>query len=183
MAKVRSWWSIKKIRHRDAVALSVLSSALLLAGQVPIQESLYQQYLLPVVQEPLLFALNIILLVLAYTSYFGGILVLLGGVNFLWGRVSRGRFLLSFGMGISFLGLLKQFALSMLTTGSPVAVIVYFTTSLTGIGLIVGLVSYYLMHEYALMLKKHARSKWRQWRKARRPRPVRRRSRASPNAR
>jgi len=183
MAKVRSWWRIKKIRHRDAVALSVLSSAMLLAGQVPIQEGLYQQYLLPVAQEPLVFAFNMILIILAYTSYFGGILVLLGGINFLWGRIGRGRFLVSLGIGISTLILLKQISLSILTTGSAVAILVYFTTTLSGLGLIVGFVSYVLMHEYAIMLKKHAKNAWRQWRRSRRPRPSRRRSRLSANGR
>ena len=183
MPRVKSWWRLKKTRHRDAVVLSVISSALLLAGQLPLQQDLYQEYLLPVVHEPLVFVFDVVLLILAYTSYFGGILVLLGGVNFLWGQASRGRFLLSLGLGIGSIGLLKELALAVLSTSSPVSVIVYFATSLTGLGLIVGCASYVLMHEYALMLKKHAKSMWRQWRRVRRPRSVRRRFRGSANAR
>lgn len=179
MSRVKSWWRLKKIRHRDAVILSAISSALLLAGQVPVQQELYQEYLLPVSTEPVVFFFDVILLILAYMSYFGGILVLIGGVNFLWGQVSRGRFLLSLGVGLSLISLLKQIALAVLTTGSPVAAVTYFTTSLVGLGLLTGFVSYALMHEYALMLKKHARSMWRQWRRARRPRPTRRRARTS----
>ncbi len=184
MAKPKTWWRLKKVRHRDAVALSALSSALLLAGQIQNQAGLYNTYLAAEVHEPLLFVLDVGLIVLAYMSYFGGILVLIGGVNFLWGQVGRGRFLLSLGVGVSLLSLLKQLALSVLNTGSPDAAVTYFTTSLVGLGLITGFASYALMHEYALMLKKHARSAWRQWRRARRPRPVpRRRSRGSANSR
>jgi hypothetical protein len=183
MAKAKTWWRLKKIRHRDAVVLSAISSALLLAGQVPNQQLLYEDYLASVSSEPFLFFFNVILLFLAYMSYFGGILVLMGGVNFLWGRVSRGRFFLSLGVGLSLISLLKQIALAVLTTGSPVAAVAYFTTSLVGLGLITGFASYALMHEYALMLKKHARNMWRQWRRARRPRPTRRRTRGSANAR
>ncbi len=179
MARVKSWWRLKKARHRDAVVLSSLSSALLLAGQIPNTQLLYSQYLASVVGEPLLFFLETTLLVLAYMSYFGGILVLMGGVNFLWGYVSRGRFLLSLGVGLSMLSLLKQLALAILSTGSPWAAVTFFTSSFIGLGLITGFGSYALMHEYALLLKKHARSMWRQWRRARRPRPVRRRTRSS----
>ncbi len=183
MAKAKTWWRLKKVRHRDAVALSVVSSALLLAGQVPIQEQLYQMYLLPVLGEPLLFGFNVVLLILAYMSYFGGILVLMGGINFLWGQVSRGRFLLSLGVGLGLISVLKLIALAILATGSAMGVVIYFTTSLVGLGLVAGFASYALMHEYALMLKKHARNMWRQWRRSRRPRPVRRRTRSSANAR
>lgn len=184
MAKVKTWWRLKKVRHRDAVVLSVLSSALLLAGQIPNQYTLYKTYLLPVSGEPAVFVFNVVLLVLGYMSYFAGILVLEGGINFLWGQVSRGRFLLSLGVGLSLVGLLNKVAFFVLTTGSPLAAVSYFTTSLVGLGLITGFASYALMHEYALMLKKHARSMWRQWRRARRPRPVsRRRARGSANGR
>ncbi len=179
MARVKSWWRLKKVRHRDAVVLSSLSSALLLAGQVYNTQQLYSQYLASLVSEPLLFLVSTTLLVLAYMSYFGGILVLMGGINFLWGYVSRGRFLLSLGVGLSLLSLLKQLALAILSTGSPLAAISFFTTSLVGLGLVSGFASYALMHEYALMLKKHARNMWRQWRRARRPKPVRRRTRTS----
>ena len=179
MARVKSWWRTKRIYHRDAVALSVVSAALLLAGQLPLQQGLYDEYLRPVVHEPFVFLFDVILLLLAYTSYYGGILVLLGGINFLWGQAGRGRFLLSLGLGIGSIGLLKQVALAILTSGSAARVIVDFSTSLTGLGLIVGCASYVLMHEYALLLKKHARSKWRAWRRARRPQPARRRTRRS----
>ena len=179
MPRVKSWWRLKKVRHRDAVVLSVLSAALLLAGQLPLQQHLYEEYLLPVVHEPLVFVFDVVLLVLAYTSYYGGILVLMGGINFLWGQAGRGRLLLSLGLGIGSIGLLKEVSLAVLSSGSPVTVLVSFATGLTGAGLVVGCASYVLMHEYALMLKKHARSKWRRWQKSRRPTPTRRRSRGS----
>ena len=183
MARLKSWWRLKQIRHRDAVVLSVVSSAFLLAGQVPLQEGLYATYLAPVAQQPLLFLAKAVLLILAYTTYFGGILVLMGGVNFLWNRVGRGRFLVSLGIGVSLLLLLKQLALAILLTGSPMAVILVFTTGLSGIGMLLGFVSYTLMGEYALMLKKHARTVWRRWRKAHRPTRRNGRSRSAPRLR
>lgn len=179
MARVKSWWRLKKIYHRDAVVLSCVSSAFLLAGQIGNTQGLYSQYLAAVVTEPLLFLLDTVLLVLAYMSYFGGILVLIGGINFLWGRVGRGRFLLSLGVGLSLISLLKQIALAVLTTGSPLAAASYFTSSLVGLGLLTGFASYALMHEYALILKKHAKNMWRQWRRSRRPKPTRRRTRSA----
>lgn len=185
MPKVRSWWSLKKVCHRDAVILSVVSSACLLSGEFASQTGipwLYNTYLARVADQPPLFVLYTALVVLAYTTYFGGIFVILGGLHFSWGRVDRGRFLVSLGVGVSFLGLLKQFALAMLNTGTPLTFFVGFT-GLIGIGLLIGFASHLLMGEYALMLKKHAKSAWRQWRRSRRPRPARRRARGSATGR
>jgi hypothetical protein len=185
MPQVRSWWRLKKVRHRDAVILSIASSSCLLAGELASQTGipyLYNQYLAGVRDQPLLFTVNSVLVVLAYTTYFGGIFVLLGGLHFSWGRVDRGRFLMSLGVGLSFLGLMKQFALAILNTGTPLTFFLGFS-GLIGIGLLLGFVSHVLMGEYALMLKKHAKSAWRQWRRSRRPRPGRRRARNSANGR
>lgn len=182
MAKVRSWWRRKKIYHRDAVLLSVASSACLLAGELVYQGGLpwiYASYLAPVANEPLVFLANLLLSLLAFTSVFGGILVLMGGVNFLWGKVGRGRFLLGLGVGLSALGLIRLAAYYTLTLGSPLILLSVETTSLIGIGVLTGVASDILMGEYALMLKKHARSAWKQWRDARRPKPTRRRPKNS----
>lgn len=184
MPKVRSWWRRKKIYHRDAVALSSLSSACLLAGELVYQGGLpwvYASYLAPVENQPLLFVVNLMLSLLAFTSVFGGILVLIGGVNFLWGRVSRGKFLLGLGVGLSALGLARLAAYYTLTLGSPFILFSVETTSLIGIGVLLGVASDVMMGEYALMLKKHAKSAWRQWRQGRRP--TRRRGRSSVNGR
>ncbi len=181
MARVKSWWRLKKIRHRDAVILASLSSACLLAGELIDQDitNVYRTFLLPVAADPALFLWDTVLAVMAFLTYFGGILVLMGGANFLWGKVGRGRNLLGLGIGISAIGLLRYAALYTLLFGSPVVYFSSFIASLSGIGILLGLASYILMHEYALMLKKHARSMWRQWRRSRRPRPTRRRSRSS----
>ncbi len=162
---------MKQIRHRDAVILSVVSSACLLSGELANEQGipwLYSSYLAPVQGEPVLFAVRTALVVLAYTTYFGGIFVLLGGLHFSWGRIDRGRFLVSLGVGISLIGLVKLFALAMLTTGTPVTFFLGFT-GVIGIGLLLGFVSHVLMGEYALMLKKHAKTVWRRWRRSRRP--------------
>ena len=171
MARYRSWWRLRQVRHRDAVALSVLSSASLLAGELANQDlpTLYARYLGPVANDPALFVLRLGLILLAFTTVFGGILVLLGGIHFSWGRVSRGRFLLGLGVGFGLIGLLGKIAQATLATGTPMGVLVTLTTTLTGLGILLGVASQVIMAEYALMLKKHARNAWRQWRRANRP--------------
>jgi hypothetical protein len=185
MPKVRSWWRRKKVYHRDAVILATLASACLLAGELANQDiaGVYLRFILPVLSDPALLFWNILLSVLAFMNYFGGILVLLGGIDFLWGRASRGRFFVGLGTGLSSLILLRLLAYATLTKGQPFIIFTGYAASLSGIGLLLGFASYLVMHEYSIMLKKHARSKWRQWRQARRPRPVRRRTRGSANAR
>jgi len=171
MPKVHSWWRRKKIYHRDAVILSVLSSACLLAGELADQDIgiIYRNYIAPVVGDPALLLWTVTLTVLVFTTYFGGILVLLGGINFLWGRGSRGRFFAGLGTGISSLSLLRLIAYVTLTQGKPLLAFSGYAASLSGIGLLLGFGSYLLMHEYSIMLKKHAKSAWRQWRRSRRP--------------
>jgi hypothetical protein len=166
MAKVKSWWRLKQVRHRDAVVLSVLSASLLLAGDFTAIQALYVSYLAPVSGQPVRFGINLLLTVLAYTTTFGGVLVLLGGLYFSWGRIGRGRFLMSLGIGLSLLGLARQSALYILVN-NPVALFQAYT-GLAGIGLLIGVGSYTLMGEYALMLKKHAKRIYRRWRRARR---------------
>lgn len=184
MPKVRSWWRRKKVYHRDAVIFSVLSSACLLAGELANQDvgKLYQSYIAPVLGNPALLLWNSLLAVLAFTNYFAGILVLLGGIDFLWGHASRGRFFVGLGTGLSTLILLRLIAYYTLTQGLPLFVFASYAGSLSGIGLLLGFTSYLIMHEYSLMLKKHARSAWRQWRRTRRP-LFRRRARSSAGSR
>jgi hypothetical protein len=167
-AKPRSWWRMRQIRHRDAVALSVISAACLLAGETASQDiqSLYLQYLAPVEADPALFVYNLVLVVLAFTTTFGGILVLLGGLHFSWGRVGRGRFLVGLGIGLSALSLSSRVAYSLLTTRSPFAAAFPGKDGLSVIGIVLGVASHTLMGQYALMLKKHAKRVWRRWRKA-----------------
>ncbi len=169
--KARSWWRLRQIRHRDAVALSVVSAACLLAGETASQDiqTLYLQYLAPVQGEPAVFLFNLVLVILAFTTAFGGILVFLGGLHFSWGRVGRGRFLVGLGIGLSALSLSSRVAYSLLTTGSPVAAAFPNKDGLTIVGIVLGVASHALMGQYALMLKKHARRAWRRWRKAQPP--------------
>jgi hypothetical protein len=167
-AKPRSWWRMRQVRHRDAVALSVISAACLLAGETASQDiqTLYLQYLAPVESNPAVFLYNLVLVILAFTTTFGGILVLLGGLHFSWGRVGRGRFLVGLGIGLSALSFSSRVAYSLLTTGNPVAAAFPGKDGLTAVGIVVGVVSHTLMGQYALMLKKHAKRVWRRWRKA-----------------
>lgn len=185
MARVKSWWRRKKVYHRDAVILAALSSACLLAGELADQDiaSVYRDYIAPFMDDPARLVWNVSLAVLAYMNYFGGILVLLGGVDFLWGHASRGRYFVGVGTGLSSLILLRLIAYATLTKGEPFLVFSGYAASLSGIGLIFGFLSYLVMHEYSLLLKKRAKSAWRIWRHARRPRPVHRRARSSSNGR
>jgi hypothetical protein len=169
-AKPRSWWRMRQIRHRDAVALAVLSASLLLAGELANQDiqSVYQRYIVPsgALNNLGLLILVVALVILGFTTYFGGVFVLLGGLHFSWGRVSRGRFLVGLGIGVSLIGLLSRLAQAVLVVGTPLAAIVPYTTSLTGLGILCGFVSHTLMAQYAILLKKHAKRVWRRWRKA-----------------
>lgn len=186
MPRAKTWWRRKKVYHRDAVILSSASSACLLAGELVFQGGLpmvYNTYLAPVENQPLLFVINLLLAILAYTTVFGGILVLLGGINFLWGKSGRGKFLLGLGVGFGAIGLARLAAYYTLTLGSPLILFSVETSSLVGFGILFGVASDIMMGEYALMMKKHARSMWRQWRQTKRPSPVRRKTRNSTNAR
>ena len=160
---------MRQIRHRDAVALAVLSASLLLAGELANQDiqSVYQRYIVPsgALNNLGLLILVVALVILGFTTYFGGVFVLLGGLHFSWGRVSRGRFLVGLGIGVSLIGLLSRLAQAVLVVGTPLAAIVPYTTSLTGLGILCGFVSHTLMAQYAILLKKHAKRVWRRWRK------------------
>ena len=178
MAKAQSWWRVRQIRHRDAVVLSVLSASCLLAGEVANSNIsvLYAMYIAPYLTNPPVLVVLIALTILGFTTYFGGIFVLLGGLHFSWGRVGRGRFLTGLGLGISLLGFIGRIARAILTAGtsenpfgSPTVELVAFTATLTGLGILFGIGSHTLMGQYALMLKKHARRVWRRWRRHRRP--------------
>ena len=171
MASNRSWWRQRRVKHRDAVALCVLSSALLLAGELTTSALgfIYTSYLEPEIGNPPFFALRTFLAVLAFTTAFGAILVLAGGWYFLLGRVSRGRFLVGFGVGFTSLTILSKVAYAVLVSGTPLAFFIPLATTLTGLGILVGAVAHTVMGQYALLLKKHARNALRRWRRARRP--------------
>lgn len=168
-AKPRSWWRMRQIRHRDAVALAVLSAASLLAGELVNRDipSVYETYILRsgALNNLGVLIVTVALIILAFTTYFGGVFVLLGSLHFSWGRVGRGRFLVGLGIGVSLIGLMSRLAQAILTTGTPVTAIIPYTTSLTGLGILFGFVSHTLMGQYALLLKKHAKRVWRRWRK------------------
>src|SRR5947209_12719812 len=122
-AKPRSWWRMRQIRHRDAVALAVLSAAFLLAGELVNQDipSVYEKY---IVQSGALNNLGFLflivaLIILGFTTYFGGVFVLLGGLHFSWGRVGRGRFLVGLGIGVSLIGLVSRLAQALVVTATP----------------------------------------------------------------
>ncbi|HYT00397.1 MAG TPA: hypothetical protein VEO20_06990 [Thermoplasmata archaeon] len=169
MAQAKSWWRMRQIRHRDAVALSVVSSSCLLAGELANQDisTVFQTYVLKsgALSNPGFLVVIVILILLGFTTYFGGIFVLLGGLHFSWGRVTRGRFLVGLGIGVSLLGFVSRLARATLTTGSPLTELVPLTESLTGLGILFGIASHTIMGQYALMIKKHARRVWRRWRK------------------
>lgn len=173
MARGKSWRKARRIKHRDAVGLCILSSALLFAGELagpanPALREIYESYLAPYLDRPAQLVLNGVLIVFAFTTAFGAVLVLFGGWYFLHGRIPRGRFLVGLGVGLTSLGLLNRLAYATLVYGSPLAFLVPLATTLTGLGILVGVVAHALMGQYALLLKRHAYLAWRRWRRARR---------------
>ena len=171
MAAEKSWWRARRIKHRDTVVLAVLAAAFLLAGELVNNDipRLYQKYILEpgVASNAALLIVIVALVILGFTTYFGGIFVLLGGMHFSWGRVGRGRFLVGLGIGVSLLGFVGRMARATLDA-SPVVELITIASSLTGLGLLFGLASHSLMSQYALMLKKHAKTVLRRWRRTRR---------------
>lgn len=171
MVRERSWWERKRIKHRDAVILCVLSASFLFAGEltVPVLQEVFVQYLLPVASDPLLLALRALLATFAFTTAFGAMLVLAGGWYFMQGRIGRGRFLVGFGIGLTSLSLVSKLAYATLVYGTPLAFLVPLATSLTGIGMLFGVAAHTAMSQYALLVKKRATRLWRRWRRSRRP--------------
>ncbi len=173
MAAETSWWRMRRIKHRDGVALCVIASGLFLAGELTSTEVgslrwIYREYLSASVANPPLFVFQAVLAVFAFTTAFGAILVSLGGWYFLIGRVSRGRFFVGFGVGFTSLTILSKVAYSLLVTGSPLTFFIPLATTLTGLGVLCGTAAHVVMGQYALLLKKHAKRVWRRWRRARR---------------
>jgi hypothetical protein len=173
----RTWWRTRRIRHRDAVLLSVLSASCLLADAVTRSNLafLYDHFVKPYLNRPEILVPLLALTVLGFTTYFGGIFVLLGGLHFSWGRVGRGRFLIGLGLGVSLLGLVSRLARAILETttidnplGNPLDALLAVTAGLTGVGILLGIASHTLMGRYALMVKKRAKRWWKS-RKTREP--------------
>jgi hypothetical protein len=185
--KDKSWWRLRQIRHRDAVLLAILAASCLLGGQLTDNVAnctsigsqpcnitgIYQDYIVPYLNNPPILFVLVALALLGFTTYFGGIFVLLGGLHFSWGRIGRGRFLMGLGLGVSVLGLIGRLSRMILTTGKPFGdpfhAFQAVVAGLSGLGIILGIASHTLMGEYALMLKKHAKRVLRRWRKSRRP--------------
>src|SRR5437867_11819090 len=128
-----SWWRRRSTPHRNALILAPPSAACLLGGQVtdnatqcaspPCSISgIYEDYVAPYLNNPPVLVVLILLALLGFTTYFGGIFVLLGGLHFSWGRAGRGRFLLGLGLGVSLLGLVARLSRTLLTTGRPLGV-------------------------------------------------------------
>jgi heme A synthase len=182
--KDKSWWRLRQIRHRDAVLLAILAASFLLGGQLTDNVTactsppcsltgIYQDFIVPYLNNPPVLVVLIALALLGFTTYFGGIFVLLGGLHFSWGRIGRGRFLMGLGLGVSVLGLIGRLSRMILTSGKPFGdpfrALLLVVAGLSGLGILLGIASHALMGEYALMLKKHAKRVLRRWRKSRRP--------------
>src|SRR6267143_2368555 len=173
MKKDKSWWRLRQVRHRDAVILSLVSAACLLAAELtetansclspPCSVSaIYHDFIVPYLDNPPIVLVLITLTLLGFTTYFGGIFVLLGGLHFSWGRIGRGRFLTGLGLGVSLLGLVGKLSRTILAIGratgkpfgDPVVALLAVSVGLTGPGILLGIGSHTLMGHYALMLKK-----------------------------
>jgi len=169
MARTASRWKRRRLKHRDAVVLCVLSASFLFAGELanPVLQAIVAEYVVPYVDRPAVLVLNTILVGIAFTTAFGAVLVLLGGWYFMQGRIARGRFLVGLGVGLTSLSLASRIAYATLVSGSPLAFLGPLTTSPAGIGILLGVAAHTVMGQYALLLKKHGRAAWRRWRRAR----------------
>lgn len=168
MASASHWWN-RRIRHRDAVTLSVLSAAFLLAGElmVPVLAEVYFRYLAPVLDDPLVLVFRGLLVVFAFTTSLGAILVLLGGWYFMQDRIPRGRFLVGFGVGLTSLSLANKLSYYTLVYGTPLAYLVPLATSVTGVGIMFGLTAHILMGRYGRIVRTRLIAALRGWRQAR----------------
>jgi hypothetical protein len=178
MGRAKPWWKERRVKHRDAVALCVLSSSLLLAGELagpanPALREIYDLYIAPVLDRPAILLLNAVLAVLAFTTAFGAMLVFLGGWYFMRGRIPRGRFFVGFGVGLTSLGLINRLAYATLVFGTPLAFLLPLAATFTGLGILVGVIAHAVMGQYALFLKRHANQAWRRWRRSHRTAPRR----------
>lgn len=171
MPKARSWWRMRRIKHRDAVALCTLSASLLLAGEFanPVLLDIYHNFLEPVLGQPAVLAFRAVLAIFAFTTSFGVVLVLLGGWYFLLGRIGRGRMLVGLGVGLTSLSLFSRLAYAILVYSTPLPLLLPLATTFTGLGILCGVMAHTLMGQYALLLKKQAQTAWRRWRRSRRP--------------
>lgn len=163
-------WRGQRVKHREAVALCVLSSSLLLAGElaVPVLQDVYVRYLQPVVADPVILGVRLMLVVFAFTTSLGAILVDLGGWYFLRGRIPRGRFLVGLGVGFTSLSLANKLSYYTLVYGTPLAFLVPLATSLTGLGILFGLTAHLVMGRHGRKVSKRLASAMRRWRRARR---------------
>ena len=170
MAADLTWWERRKAKNQDAVALCVLSSAFLLAGElvVPVLQQVYAAYIEPVLGDPLLLLFRALLVVFAFTTSLGAILVNLGGFFFLRGKVPRGRFFVGLGVGLTSLSLANKLSYYTLVYGTPLAFLVPLATSLTGVGIIVGFAAHIIMGRYGQGVRNRLAARLRAWREARR---------------
>ncbi len=170
MTSRRAWWQRRRVKHRDAVVLCVLSSAFLLAGELtaPLLRDIWAKHLTPYLVNPPEFVLRATLALFAFTTAFGAVLVLTGGWFFLRGNIPRGRFLVGLGVGVTGLSLVSKLAYWTLVSGAPWTYLWTLASTLTGIGVLLGVGAHMAMGRYALVLKKRVGAVWRRWRRPRR---------------
>lgn len=168
MTAARPWWR-RRAKNRDAVAICVLSSACLMAGElvVPVLQEVYVKYIEPALGDPLLLTFRATLVAFAFTTSLGAVLVNLGGWYFLRGLVPRGRFMVGLGVGLTSVSLLNKLSYYTLVYGTPLAFLVPLATSLTGLGILFGLAAYLLMGRFGQVVRKHFSARRRNHRRAR----------------
>jgi hypothetical protein len=135
---------------------------------VPVLQQVYHQYLEPVLGDPALLLFRGLLVVFAFTTSLGAILVNLGGFFFLRGKVPRGRFFVGLGVGLTSLSLVNKLSYYTLVFGTPLAFLVPLATSLTGLGIIVGLLAHIFMGRAGQALRKRLAARLQHWRETRR---------------
>src|SRR3972149_1531016 len=81
MASTRAWWQLRRVKHRDAIALCAVSAAFLLAGEftAPIFGEGYAAHLAPFLDRPTEVVLRTGLAIFPFTTAFGAGPLLCGG--------------------------------------------------------------------------------------------------------
>jgi len=145
-----------RMRNRDGVVLAVATAVLLIVGEItnPVLRNYIARYV-ALQANPLLAAGALALVFVAYTPAFGSILALVAAGLFSKNEVSRGRYFLGLGIGLSLLGLISRVALAVLSEDP--GVVVWLATTATGLGVLLGVSAQIVMGSHAMALKKRRR--------------------------
>lgn len=147
---------LRRIRNLDGVILSIAASLFLFLGELsnPLLRTYIEKY---VTNQPNVAfeAIALVLVVLGYTSAFGSFLALVTAILFSRNEISRGRFFLGLGIGLSLIGLISKLSAAILAADP--SFLIWLGGTLTGLGVLTGIATQIVMGHHAMELKKRLR--------------------------